>query len=84
MEFLSLSEFRVEKPSLSQDLEDGHAFVTDEHYAYRLSGFYVERVWIETYKSIGKKAFHIPREHFDHKQDPWQQKLGSRELNSKL
>ena len=75
VEFLSLSEFAIEQPEISTFLKDGHGIQTDEQYAYRLSGFYVERVWVETYKVAGKKAFHIPREHFDHKKDPWQQKL---------
>lgn len=77
VEFLPLSKFREEHLEISRSLEEGHGVQTDELYAYRLSGFYVERIWVETYRIGGKKAFHIPREHFEHKRDPYQRKLTS-------
>lgn len=78
VEFSPVSEFRLNHPKISQLLEDGHGIQTDKYYAYRLSGkrkTIVERVWIEQYKIDGKKAFHIPREHVEHKKDPWQKTL---------
>jgi len=78
VEFISLSEFKLEKPEIARSLEEGRGIQTDEHYAYRLSGRgknIVERVWVEIYKIAGKRAFHIPREHFEHKLDPYQTKL---------
>lgn len=78
VEFISLSEFEIENPRISRSLKDGKSIETDEYYAYRLTGRgknIVERVWIETYKIAGKKAFHIPREHFNHKFDPYQTRL---------
>lgn len=78
VEFISLSEFEIENPQIHGSLKKGKPIETDEHYAYRLSGkgkTIVERVWIETYKIAGKRAFHIPREHFEHKHDPYQRKF---------
>lgn len=78
IEFSPLSEFRANYPEISRSLEHGHPIITDENYAYRLSGkrkTIVERVWIKQYEIDGKKAFHIPREHVDHTRDPWQRKL---------
>jgi len=76
VEFLSINEFELEKPELAKLLKEGHAVVCDELYAYRLSGIYVEKIWVKTYEQVGKQAFHIPREHFNHKQDPHQKRFG--------
>ncbi len=56
----------------------GHKVVTDKFYAYRLSGDVVERVLKIDYEVAGMNAFHIPREHIDHKVDPFQLKLFER------
>jgi hypothetical protein len=40
---------------------------TDKYYAYRNAGRVIERIILEEYKVMGLKAFHIPREHVDHK-----------------
>ena len=40
---------------------------TDKDYAYRNAGKVIERVLLEEYKIMGSRAFHIPREHKDHK-----------------
>ncbi len=78
VEFIWTSEFEVDQPEILGSLNDGHEVVCDKFYAYRFGNkqhTIVERVWVETYKVNGVKAFHIPREHFDHKKDPFQMKL---------
>jgi len=79
VEFIELSEFRLERPELAKLLEMGHPFVTDNLYAYRLSAkgkWIVERVWIELFKVGGKSAFHIPAErHLERLKDAFQTKI---------
>ena len=73
VEFESMSYFKEEHPKMAKQLLGGHEVVTDKYYAYRFqeNGWIVEKIWIELYKTGGTKAFHIPSEHFDHKQDPY-------------
>ncbi len=40
---------------------------TDKYYAYRNAGRVIERIILEEFKVMGSKAFHIPREHKNHK-----------------
>lgn len=40
---------------------------TDQYYAYRNAGRVIERIILEEFKIMGLKAFHIPREHKNHK-----------------
>ena len=47
---------------------------TDKFYAYRNAGRVIERVLIQEFKVMGLKAFHIPREHVDHKPRDLRQK----------
>jgi len=78
VEFIKTPFFKEEKPDLLEHLEKGHEVACGKLYAYRFGnkdGTIVERVWIETYKTAGLKAFHIPREHFNHKVDPFQVKF---------
>jgi len=77
VEFEFLSYFQEEKPDLARQLIEGKSVVMDEYYAYRLQpkGPIVERIWVKIYKTGGKRAFHIPSEHFNHKKDPFQSRL---------
>jgi len=47
---------------------------TDKYYAYRNAGRVIERVLLQEFKVMGLKAFHIPREHVDHKPRDLRQK----------
>lgn len=78
VEFIELSQFKVLKPELARDLEEGRPIVTDKLYAYRLSGrgrWIVERIYIAEYMAGGRRAFHVPREHVNHYKDSYQTKL---------
>lgn len=49
---------------------------TDRFYAYRNAGRVIKRVLLQEFNVMGLKAFHIPREHVDHKtRDLSQKKL---------
>jgi hypothetical protein len=48
---------------------------TDKYYAYRNAKRVIERVLLSEYRAFGIQAFHIPREHVNHRKDPSQRKL---------
>jgi len=56
-------------------LLNGHAVMTDQFYAYRISSRVIERIVLGDYLEGGLKAFHEPREHVDHTMDPSQTQL---------
>jgi len=65
-------------PELAKQFDQGHLILTDEDYAYRISGKkqkVVERILISIYNIAGRKGWHIPREHVDHRKDPRQKKI---------
>jgi len=78
IDFMHWVEFKQLYHNLARDLEEGHSVVTDDYYAYRISGKkhrVVERVLLSIYKIAGKSAWHIPSEHFNHTKNPFQKRL---------
>ena len=79
VEFCKL-EYREDiSPKILWGLLQGKPIMTDDDYAYRLSGQIIERILKVDYDVAGAKAFHIPREK-PRTVDPLQKKLscGSR------
>ena len=81
VEFLKYLEHPegIEFKSLER-LKSGHPVALDKLHAYRFSGEVVERVLRIDYDVGSMSTFHIPREHVDHKRDPWQSKLAKKEV----
>jgi len=76
VEFLKYKEYPEDIDlEILTKLKSGHAVVLDKLHAHRFSGEVVERVLRIDYEIAGLSAFHIPREHVDHKKDPYQTKI---------
>ena len=75
VEFLNYRDYPedIDLEVLDQ-LKEGHPFVCDKLYAYRISSRVVERVLKCDFEQGGKSTFHIPREKVPSR-DPWQETL---------
>jgi hypothetical protein len=75
--FLQWDQTEDIESRILQDLKDHPKEAQiDDFYAYRNAGRVIERVLLQEWKVMGLKAFHIPREHVDHKpRDLCQKKL---------
>jgi len=75
VEFLKFRDYLedIDLEVLNQ-LQEGHPFVCDKLYAYRISSRVVERVLKSDFERGGKSTFHIPREKVPPR-DPWQKEL---------
>ena len=77
VDFLKFRDYPEDiDPKIVERLQAGHVVALDKLHAYRKSGDnIIERVLRVDYEAGGMSAFHIPREHINHKKDPWQTKI---------
>jgi len=69
--FLQWDQTEDIDPEILQKLKDKPKEAqTDRFYAYRNARRVIERVLLSEYQVAGKDAFHIPREHIEHKRLP--------------